>query len=417
MKIKTSTVMKFLACGVLAFLAAEDLQAQLLFKTKFCSAEGYTNGWAIGQPATGPLAANPLVNMDAADPDQPGSYNNGISYTNDDGSPWLVTTISNVNAAAGGKMWIHGDGGWGTNTTTYFWAIGFGTRSNGGGGITATWDWQYFGTNLYGDTSLGSNVALVYPSPNIPADYDPTNQPHAEWPDWDQGVCISDASNRWDTGSGGAPNWRYYCNSAVTRIASIQDCRSQGPGLCYGGGTWPTSRPYGPEFKDGKLLHAKCTAYAGLPVDDPSTPTNNCFDAWSWRDGEGVYQTAWATGGPDADGVKTWPPFGDRSCPGQFDPTSGLNQLNIWYNTSQSTRRGPYSVISNIRIVGPNAVARPTLSISTVGGLKVTYTGWLEAADDPAGPYITVAVQPYPYTAVQTYTPPAGTKKFYRASM
>ena len=44
MKTKTSTVLKFLGCALLALLAA-DLQAQLLYKTKFSAVEGYTNGW------------------------------------------------------------------------------------------------------------------------------------------------------------------------------------------------------------------------------------------------------------------------------------------------------------------------------------------------------------------------------------
>ena len=60
MSMNTSTLLKSLACGLLAFLAA-DLQAQLLYKTKFSTAEGYTNGWAIGQPAIG----NKWINANA----------------------------------------------------------------------------------------------------------------------------------------------------------------------------------------------------------------------------------------------------------------------------------------------------------------------------------------------------------------
>jgi hypothetical protein len=425
---RPSTLLRFLACGALLFVTA-DLQAQLLYKTKFSAAEGYTNGWAIGQPSSGPLAARPWMNMN----DDPGvdgallsSCNTGISYTNDDGSPWLVTTVSNVTAASGGQMWIHGDGGWGTNNTTYFWGTLIGARSNGGGGITITFDWQYFGTNLYGNV-YGSNVALVYPSPLIPADYDPTNNNYnnvitngaTKWNDWDQGVCLSDISNRW-LSCGAPPNWRYCGNCTPVRIAGIQDCRDNDPkygGPCGNHGNWDTPSDRGPQFKDGKLLHVKYTAYAGLPVDDPTFPTNNCFEAWSWRDGEGVYQTATAVPYID-DGGYSWPSFGDRSCPGEYDPTSGINMINIWYNPDKNTRIGPYSVISNIRVVGPNAVARPTLSIAKVGGnVQVTFTGWLEAADNPQGPYTTVAVQPYPYTTPTIYNPPAEPKKFYRASM
>jgi hypothetical protein len=48
----------------------------------------------------------------------------------------------------------------------------------------------------------------------------------------------------------------------------------------------------------------------------------------------------------------------------------------------------------------------------------VTFTGWLEAADNVQGPYTTVAVTPAPYTTPATYTVPAsGAKKFYRAAM
>jgi len=47
-----SIVLKFLGCALLALLTA-DLQAQLLYKTKFSAVEGYTNGWIIGQPSIG----------------------------------------------------------------------------------------------------------------------------------------------------------------------------------------------------------------------------------------------------------------------------------------------------------------------------------------------------------------------------
>ena len=102
-----------------------------------------------------------------------------------------------------------------------------------------------------------------------------------------------------------------------------------------------------------------------------------------------------------------------RRCAGETDPNSGINCLMLWMNGTQSTER--YVLVSNIRIVGPDPVPVPNLSIDKTG--KVTFDGWLEAADDPQGPYTTVAVTTYPYTTPTVYTPPSGTKKFYRASM
>ena len=58
---RTSTILKFLGCGLLVFSTA-DVHAQLLYKTKFSALEGYTNGWMIGQPSVGNKWAN--VNAD-----------------------------------------------------------------------------------------------------------------------------------------------------------------------------------------------------------------------------------------------------------------------------------------------------------------------------------------------------------------
>jgi hypothetical protein len=108
-------------------------------------------------------------------------------------------------------------------------------------------------------------------------------------------------------------------------------------------------------------------------------------------------------------------PFGMRRCPGEVDPTSGINCIMCWMNGNQYSR---YVLVSNIRVVGPDPVPAPTLSVAKVAGnVQVTFTGWLEAADDPQGPYTTVAVTTYPYTTPTVYTAPPGTKKFYRASM
>ena len=100
-----------------------------------------------------------------------------------------------------------------------------------------------------------------------------------------------------------------------------------------------------------------------------------------------------------------------RRCPGEVDPTSGINSITMWMNSSPD-KVGTYVLISNIRVTGPNAVPVPTLSIQRVGtDVKLTFDGWLEAADAVGGPYTTVAVQsPYQVPAS------AAAKKFYRAS-
>ena len=75
----------------------------------------------------------------------------------------------------------------------------------------------------------------------------------------------------------------------------------------------------------------------------------------------------------------------------------------LWMNSTQYPR---YVTVSNIRVVGPDPVAVPTISIL---GSTVTFTGWLEAADSLKGPWTTVAVQS-PYTI-----PPGTAMKFFRA--
>jgi len=420
---KMTTTMKVLLCGLLAFLAA-DLQAQLLYKTKYCTAEGFTNGWAIGQPSTGPLVARPYRNLNDIDPSY-GSYNTGHSYIDPDtGKDWYIAQITNCTPA-GGKLIILGDGNLGTNNGTYMFGITIGNGvSNAGGGITVTWDWQYTGTNGLKAGGLPDYGPMV-----VPADYDVTNNNYmtvitngaTKWPEFDHGVCLADEGNRYAVCNGSAPNWKYCCNCTPVRTASRCDVRDNIPGDCGGNGNWNANR--GPQFADGKLIHMKYTAYAGISAanntDDPIWATNNCFDVWAQREGEGVWQTAHALGGDtDPDGWFTWPSFGFRSCPGETVPTSGINMINFWYNGS---KYHSYMAITNMRIVGPNPVARPTLSIAKVAGVaQVTFTGWLEAKSavpGAASDWVTVAVQPYPYTTPTVYTPPAGTKMFYRASM
>jgi hypothetical protein len=78
----------------------------------------------------------------------------------------------------------------------------------------------------------------------------------------------------------------------------------------------------------------------------------------------------------------------------------------LWMNGNQYPR---YVQVSNIRVIGPDPIPAPALSIDKTDN-SVTFDGWLEAADAPEGPYNLVAVQS-PYAA-----PAGGTAKFYRAS-
>src|SRR4026209_41893 len=93
MNMRRSTVIKLLGCGLLVFLTA-DLQAQLLKKVQFTPAEGYTNGWLIGQPSIGTKweNANGDINNDG--------LNNGQSLMIDD-QPLLMATATNWS----GKKW------------------------------------------------------------------------------------------------------------------------------------------------------------------------------------------------------------------------------------------------------------------------------------------------------------------------
>ena len=387
MNLNKSTLLQFVVCGLLVFLTA-DLQAQLLYKTKFLAVEGYTDGWAIGQPSIG----RPWENLN--DNDAYPGVNNGRSYWDTDGINYPIATITNATATGGGQMKVASDGNKGTNGNVYHWGIPIGTRSNGPV-VAVTWDWQFFPTNP------------------IPADYDPTNNNYNAGQNnnfligWDEGFCLADRANATLACDGSAPNWVFCCNSSVSRLSQVQDCRYNGIGNCGGGGSWYN---IGPEFKDGKKLHMRCEAYGGLTGD--SAGTNNTFSTWAQRDGEEVWQTA------EADPNNWGPGFGDRSCPGEADPTSGINMITQWMNSSD-WKFGSYVLVSNIRVVGANPVAVPTISIAKVGAdVRVTFTGWLEAADDPKGPYTTVAVTAYPYTTPTVYAAPAaGAKKFYRANM
>jgi len=141
------------------------------------------------------------------------------------------------------------------------------------------------------------------------------------------------------------------------------------------------------------------------------------YEAFCQRDGETNWQTAFRedTVVPKIDYVNdytneiTIAASGMRRCPGEYDPTSGVNCLMLWMNSTQYPR---YVTVSNIRVVGPNPVAKPALNVEKIGtNVKLTFDGWLEAASAPQGPYTTVAV-------TSPILVPAATaaKQFYRAS-
>lgn len=374
------TALKLLAGCLLASFGA-DLQAQLVYKTRFSAVEGYTNGWAIGQPSIGNKWANANADFDWCTANNPDyvKLNNGCSWWPEGATePWYITTITNANAPGGGKMMIASDGNFGTNAQTYFWRMDFPTQRVGP--ITVTWDWQFHCTN------------------EIPADYDPTNNNYnGSLPGFDHGFTFSDWENRIADSGDGNPNWVYSELSTPFRLSSKQDARHNGIGTCGGSGDWNN---YGPEFKDGKVLHMKLTVY----VTNAPAEYMNSYDGWAQRDGEETWQTAFREGDENIPLAAS----GMRRCAGETDPASGINCLMLWMNGNQYTR---YVTVSNVRVVGPNAVAVPTLSVQRDGAnVTFNFSGWLQAADSPQGPYTDVAIK-------SPYTIPASTAamKFFRA--
>jgi hypothetical protein len=399
-----STLLKFLVCGVLVLLTA-DLQGQLLFKTKFSSAEGYTNGWIIGQPSIGNkwINANADFAWNAANDPNYGAnnaMNNGCSWWPTQvqrpgwpGGPWYIATITNCTAT-GGALKIASDNNYGTNPATYFFKVDFPTQR--AGPITATWDWQFHSTN------------------QIPADYDPTNNAYnASLPGYDHGFTLSDYANcTADTASGtgvsGNPNWKYSELSTPFRLSTYQDGRHNIVGACDGGGSW---NDYGPEFKDGKVLHMKLVAH----VANAPTEIVNTYEAWCQRDGEDIWQTCfnvdtnvtWTKDGVPIDkGIFA---SGMRRCP---DPASGINCLMLWMNGTQTTDR--YVLVSNIVVLG----RIPVLSIERSGANAiVTYSGTLQSCDTADGVYTDVVGQSANFmTALKTFVvTPTAKRQFYRA--
>ena len=80
--------------------------------------------------------------------------------------------------------------------------------------------------------------------------------------------------------------------STPVRLGGVQDCRYNGQGVCGGGGNWPD---YGPQYKDGKLLHMTTIAYL-----TNAPPTNfyeifNTYDNFCQRDEPLPSGTNWQT--------------------------------------------------------------------------------------------------------------------------
>ena len=109
-----------------------------------------------------------------------------------------------------------------------------------------------------------------------------------------------------------------------------------------------------------------------------------------------------------------------RECPGKFDPTSGINCITLWMNGTQvkpghSDDKDPasyywsYVLVRNIRVVGPDPVPVPHVSITPAGAVTFDAGSWLEEADSLNGPWTTVSIQA-PYQV-----PASAGKKFYRA--
>jgi hypothetical protein len=257
------------------------------------------------------------------------------------------------------------------------------------GPITAYWDWSFHCTN------------------EIPADYDPTNNNYTgSLPGYDTGFTFSDYANRMADVSSAVPdnpNWLYSELSTPFRLGSVQDGRHNAIGACGGSGDWNN---YGPQFKDGKVLHMKLIAY----VTNAPAEYMNSYDGYAQRDGEDIWQTCFRQGSDPEPYLPV--PSGMRRCAGEKDPTSGINCLMLWMNGTQTTDR--YVLVSNIVVLGPI----PVLSIERAGAsVKVTYSGTLKSADFAEGPYNDVVGQDTNVmTALKTWQVPANaTKKFYRA--
>jgi len=383
-----------MGCAALGLLAA-NLQAQLVFKTKFSAIEGYTNGQLEGQLASRTTNFWYLSS----------GYNKGqfLLITNETSGEvyqWIVQTVTNT--ATDGKMMVASDGNLGIDTnpddpkyggtpdSLQYYGINFPAQRKGP--LTVTWDWQFFSTNVL--------------QHEIPADYDPTNNNYnAQLQGYDIGFTLADTGNRLNDGNTNAVFGEL---STPNRLGSVADARFNfSYGACGGGGDWNN---VGPEFKDGKLIHSKLTAYFG----NPESPTDGSFDVWVQRDGEDIWHTTTCGGKTTCEEFMDGP-FPFRRCPGEIDGDVKLDCITMWMNNG-SDKFGAYVLVDNIRIVGPDAVPAPTLKIEKVNGgqnLKITFTGWLQAADKPEGPYKDMAL---PDKSPMTIAaPPADAPKYFRA--
>jgi hypothetical protein len=166
-----------------------------------------------------------------------------------------------------------------------------------------------------------------------------------------------------------------------------------------------TGGKIGPYYQDGKWIREKMVAYVGLEGD--AAITNNTFNVWAQREGEEIWQTAYAWGADFG-----WPDFGMRRCPGETDSESGIDCITMWMNDS-ANKFLTQVLVDDIVVLGPI----PVLSIEAAGTkVKLTYSGTLQAADTPQGAYDDLAGPSdfmAPFTTLEI--PATGTAKFYRA--
>jgi hypothetical protein len=219
------------------------------------------------------------------------------------------------------SMVIRPDQNFGEMKSVIYWAFPIPVQKKGP--ITVTWDWQFFPTN------------------EIPADYDPTNNNYqATLQGTDLGFTLSDSANRMMDGD---PYAVFNELSTPTRMGGLCDSRYNGSGeygTCGGGGNWNDK---GPQYKDGRKLHMKMTAYFGNPDD----PADNSFDVWAQREGEtDVWHTTVNDFYPDGK-------FPMRRCPGEADGDPKIDCITMWLNTGTYST---YIVVDNIRVVGPEPV-------------------------------------------------------------
>ncbi len=368
-------------------LLTGDLQAQVIKKVEFSAAEGYTNGWLYGQPGKDGLN----VWTDISD-------NPGNSWTNADGSTFYCQIQTNMTDSTGavvglisanpdiyeGPMYPSDPDNPSYAVDTMIWYMPIPNQTSGQ--ITVTWDWRFIATNVIPDNYDPTNNAYDPGTNAVPG----TNANGAVYPAYyklaspDVQLDLSDVGLL-DPSTGLVPG------ASTSHLASqcgmVDICRIRPPS------GWGSDGATGPYCGDGEWIHMK------QMVDiDAGT-----FDAWAQRDGEEVWwlsQTdSYPTGG----------------LPLRNPLYTGLNMVALANNDGDVSDQ---ILFAHIRVVGPNPVSAPTLSIKRSGtNVMATFTGFLEGADQPQGPWTTVAVTTPPYTTPTNYTVLPQGKKFYRASM